>query len=84
MQRIYETEVPETYVYPMEVASLFATDADSKSYGPLDIRISGGLDSADFQVFQYVSAKKECREEQQQEKETLREAGRQTGIDKLI
>lgn len=49
---IYKTEVPETFVYPMEVVSIFATDADSRSYGPLDISISGGLDSDDFQIFQ--------------------------------
>ncbi|KAK3801950.1 hypothetical protein RRG08_064544 [Elysia crispata] len=49
---VYTTEVPETYVYPMEVVTLFATDDDSTSYGPLDISISGGLDSDDFQIFQ--------------------------------
>ncbi|GFS25356.1 cadherin-23 [Elysia marginata] len=49
---LYETSVPETYTYPRDVISIFATDPDSRSYGPLDISISGGLDSDDFQIFQ--------------------------------
>ncbi|RUS73610.1 hypothetical protein EGW08_018633, partial [Elysia chlorotica] len=51
-QSIYTTEVPETYVYPMEVITIFASDADSTSYGPLEIKISGGLGSDDFEIFQ--------------------------------
>ncbi|GFO04280.1 cadherin-23, partial [Plakobranchus ocellatus] len=48
---VYEAEVPETFMYPMEVATIFATDEDSRSYGPLEFRISGGLDSDDFIIF---------------------------------
>ncbi|XP_059170112.1 cadherin-23-like [Physella acuta] len=48
---LYDVSVPESFTYPMEVVSIYATDADSKSYGPLEFTFSGGLDADDFTIF---------------------------------
>ncbi|KAI8797563.1 cadherin-23 isoform X2 [Biomphalaria glabrata] len=47
----YEAFVSESSLYPTDIISIYATDADSKSYGPLRFTISGGVDSDYFSLF---------------------------------
>ncbi|BFZ03360.1 hypothetical protein BsWGS_06399 [Bradybaena similaris] len=49
-QTSYTAEVSETALYPTTVVTIFATDADSKSYGPLGFSLTG-FDSDDFTIF---------------------------------
>ncbi|CAL1530728.1 unnamed protein product [Lymnaea stagnalis] len=50
----YTATVSESALFPTEVISIYATDADSKSYGPLEFSISAGLGSDDFEIFTEV------------------------------